>query len=89
MGRSALNSEELGLVRLWSQQPEFLIKSVLCALMLLATGGSYRAMAFGGMGICVAEKREHCDVAWARELGGGSSGAKVASCLGQPLELGL
>lgn len=35
----------------------------ICALMLLATGSSSKAMAFDGMGICVAEKRENYDLA--------------------------
>lgn len=45
----------------------------ICALMLLVTGDGSKTMAFNGMGICVAEKRENYDLAWGRELGGRSS----------------
>lgn len=62
--------------------------------MLPGTGGSSnKAIAFSGMSIRVAEKRENYDLAWGRELGGEGSGAKVfaeaASCLRLTLGLGL
>lgn len=40
-----------------------------CAWMLLATGGSSRAVVFGGMGIGIAENRVKGDFAWGRVLG--------------------
>lgn len=49
----------------------------ICARMLLVTGGGSRAVAFGGMGIGIAENRVKGDFAWGRVLGGKEARTKV------------
>lgn len=51
--------------------------------MLLATRCGSKAMAFSGMSICVAEKRENDDLGWGIELGeapGPKLFTEVSSC---------